>query len=180
MVGLVVSSVLYLTLSLCIAEMSAHCVKLGGSHTFVAESPLGRLGAYMTGVSELLKIIPTGSVCVYAIASYIGHGLAALGNKGRLEVAIWLIAYVLFTRLNVVGIELSVNFQLAITVTSIAVLVSFYAPALMVMDVEKYALLGMGRAGWFRGEYSDFFISLPYALWWYLGIEVRDFFSTIA
>lgn len=112
LLGLLVSTVLYLTLSLCIAEMSAHTLKIGGSHTFVGESPLGRLGAYLCGVAELLKIIPTGSVCVFAIASYVGHAVAGvLGSQKVVEVGIWFVSYGVFTLLNLMGVEMSVNFQ---------------------------------------------------------------------
>lgn len=117
LIGLLVSTMLYLTLSLCIAEMSAHTLKIGGSHTFVGESPLGRLGAYMCGVAELLKIIPTGSVCVFAIASYVGHALASVfGQQKVLEVGIWFVSYGVFTLLNSLGVEMSVNFQVSISV----------------------------------------------------------------
>ena len=114
LLGLLVSTVLYLTLSLCIAEMSAHTLKIGGSHTFVGESPLGRLGAYLCGVAELLKIIPTGAVCVFAIASYVGHAVAGvLGSQKVVEVGIWFVSYGVFTLLNLMGVEMSVNFQVS-------------------------------------------------------------------
>ncbi len=104
-----------MTLSLCIAEMSAHTLKIGGSHTFVGESPLGRLGAYLCGVAELLKIIPTGSVCVFAIASYVGHAVTVeAGQRHLVEVGIWFVSYGVFTLLNLMGVEISVNFQVGL------------------------------------------------------------------
>jgi len=112
LLGLAISTILYMTLSLCIAEMSAHTLKIGGSHTFVGESPLGRLGAYVCGVAELLKIIPTGSLCVFAVASYLSHSWTNIwGPKLVLEVGVWILTYSVFTLLNIVGMEMSINLQ---------------------------------------------------------------------
>ncbi|GAB5032442.1 amino acid transporter [Nannochloropsis oceanica] len=172
LLGLFVATILYMTLSLCIAEMSAHTLKIGGSHTFVGESPLGRLGAYLCGVAELLKIIPTGSVCVFAIASYVGHAVTVeAGQRHLVEVGIWFVSYGVFTLLNLMGVEISVNFQVATTIASIAVLISFYLSSPAFLDFDKFALLDMGQDGWFLGDVSTIWISLPYSLWWYLGIE---------
>ncbi len=172
LIGLAVSTALYLCLSLCIAEMGAHTLRIGGSHTFVGESPLGCFGAYLCGVAELLKIVPTGAVCVFAIASYVAHALAGVGGQQQAwEVALWLVCYAIFTSLNLMGVEMSVNFQVSTTVLSVAVLISFFLPSLAVLDFDQYALAGLGQDGWFLGDLSTFWISLPYSLWWYLGIE---------
>jgi len=59
----------------------------------------------------------------------------------------------------------------ATTIASIAVLISFYLPSLAFLDFDKFALLDLGQDGWFIGDLSTYWISLPYSLWWYLGTE---------
>lgn len=50
-------------------------------------------------------------------------------------------------------------------------LISFYLPSLAYLDFDKFALLDLGQDGWFLGDLSTIWISLPYSLWWFLGIE---------
>ena len=109
-IGLLLSFCLYISLCLCIAEMSAQTTyRVNGAHSFVADSPLGTLGAYLTGIAELIKVITTGSVCVFAIGAYVG---AAFGDESAgMEFVTWIISYLIFTLFNIVGLELSLNFQ---------------------------------------------------------------------
>lgn len=169
LVGLGVSTILYGTLALSIAEMGAHSAKLGGSHTFVGESPLGRLGAYVTGVAELLKIIPTGCAFALGIQAYVTYGVDVGGPLQKLlEVAVWVALYFVFTVLSTRGMEVSANAQLGVTLASLGVLVFFYVLALPSIDFHKYAL-SEGR-GWFWGSTGTFLSSLPYSLEYYMGL----------
>lgn len=169
LVGLGVSTILYGTLALSIAEMGAHSAKMGGSHTFVGESPLGRLGAYLTGVAELLKIVPTGCAFALGIQAYVMYGIELGGPLQKLmEVGVWVILYFLSTLFNTRGTEISANAQLVVTLASLAVLVAFYVLALPSIDFHKYAL-SEGR-GWFWGSTGTFLSSLPYSLEYYMGL----------
>ncbi len=174
LVGLAISTVLYGTLALSIAEMGAHSARLGGSHTFVGESPLGRLGSYVCGIAELLKIIPTGSAFALGIQGYLTFG-THFPAQGLVEVGVWVALYLVFTALNVRGLEISVNAQLAVTFSTLAVLLAFYVMALPSIDFHRYALSGDGAGGdgsWFMGSSAaTFFGSLPYSCDFYLGLE---------
>lgn len=170
LVGLCVSTLLYGTLSLSIAEMGAQSAKLGGSHTFVGESPLGRLGAFVTGVAELLKLLPTGAAFALGIQSYLAYCLemGVPTTPGLGDAGVLLMLYLVFTWLNIRGLEISANAQLGVTVASIAILVIFYVLALPAMDFKKYAL--DGGNGWFTGGWTNLFSALPYSLEYYLGL----------
>jgi ethanolamine permease len=171
LVGLAISTILYGTLSLSIAEMGAHSARLGGSHTFVGESPMGRLGAYMTGIAELLKIVPTGAAFALGIQGYLTYGME-LGQpaQGMAEVGVWVALYAVFTALNMRGLEISVNAQLAVTFTSLGVLLAFYVLALPSTDFHRYALSSRGGDGWFMGPMATM-SSLSYSADFYLGLE---------
>lgn len=169
LVGLCLSTLLYGTLSLSIAEMGAHSAKLGGSHTFVGESPLGRLGAFLTGVAELLKLLPTGAAFVLGIQSYLAYCLeVGVPTQGLGDVAVVLLLYFVFTWLNIRGLEVSANAQLTVALASMAILVVFYILALPAIDFHKYAL-NEGK-GWFTGGWANLFSALPYSLEYYLGL----------
>ena len=63
----------------------------------------------MTGIAELMKVVTTGSVCVFAIGAYVG---AALDQQGAgMEFVTWIASYVIFTLFNIFGLELSLNLQ---------------------------------------------------------------------
>lgn len=170
LVGLLISTFMYGVLSFSIAEMVANSGKLGGSHTFAGKSPLGRLGAYVTGIAELLKIIPTGGALALGIGSYMTYGITDVGVApvhGLGEVTVWVALYIIFTALNIRGKEVSANAQLAVTIACIAILVAFYVLAFPSINFTRYAL-SEGR--WFTGSAATLFSSLPYSLEYYLGL----------
>ncbi|MBI4615609.1 MAG: ethanolamine permease [Planctomycetes bacterium] len=163
-------TVLYLGLSYSIAEMSPALPHTGGAYSF-ARSAMGPWGGYVTGLGENLEYILTPAVIVVGSGAYLG---AVFQTPEEYAPLWWLGAYVVFVALNVWGVKLAFRFAIAITLLALAVLVVFFVGAVPHTDLDAHALdiepaEGGSRflpMGWF-----GVFAALPFAIWFYLGIE---------
>jgi ethanolamine permease len=152
------------------AEMSAALPHAGGSYSFTRNA-FGPLGGYLNGVTDVIEYVLTTSVIVVGIGGY----LQAL-IPGVPVWIWWLLAYLLFVSVNILGVELTLKLGLVITVMAMAVLVVF---ALVTVGSGKFdpALLftvapDAGQsATWLPKGWMGVFAALPYAIWFYLAIE---------
>lgn len=164
MAALALITVLYVGLCFSLAELSAALPHTGGAYSF-ARASMGPWGGYMTGLAENMEYIFTPATIVVGVGSYLG---AIFATPPAYEPMWWLGCYVLFTFLNIRGVEISFRVSAITTACALAALAVFYAGALPLVDLPRWAfaggpLLPRGLAG--------VFAALPFALWVYLGIE---------
>jgi ethanolamine permease len=168
----VIITVMYFGLCYSIAEMSPALPHTGGAYSF-ARSAMGPWGGFITGLAENIEYVVTTAVVGTFAAAYARPVFAELINLDLPEL-VWLaIFYVLFVGLNIVGIEATMRFSIAICLISLAVLVVYavlsigsFDPALLT-DIAPEAggtpFLPFGALG--------IFAALPFAIWFYLAIE---------
>ncbi|XP_063720286.1 uncharacterized transporter R00093-like [Symsagittifera roscoffensis] len=172
-------TVLYLLLSLCIAELASFKPDAGGPYTYVS-ALLGPNLGFLSGLCEALKVITVGGVGIYAIGSY----MVQITDTDPSWQPLWWLAFVLFfTLVNVVGLKFSFHVELAITLISVTVLVVFYLGAIPKFNFDKWVLgncdsddlSGNSSACPQRWLYPNGLDGLSagvsFALWFYLGIE---------
>jgi ethanolamine permease len=152
--------------------MSPALPHTGGAYSF-ARSAMGPWGGFITGLAENIEYVVTTAVVGTFAAAYARPVFAELINLDLPEL-VWLaIFYVLFVGLNIVGIEATMRFSIAICLISLAVLVVYavlsigsFDPALLT-DIAPEAggtpFLPFGALG--------IFAALPFAIWFYLAIE---------
>jgi ethanolamine permease len=159
-----VITVLYIGLCFSLAELAAALPHTGGAYSF-ARASMGPWGGYITGLAENMEYIFTPATIVVGIGGYLG---AVFGTSSAYEPVWWLVCYALFALLNIWGVEMSFRVSAIATVGALAVLAIFYAGAIPLLDLHRWALAG----GPFlpRGP-AGVFAALPFALWVYLGIE---------
>lgn len=171
--GLAIATVLMATMYVCmvfsIAEMSSALPHAGGSYSFTRNA-FGPFGGFVNGITDACEFVLTPAVVVYFIGSYL-NTLEPL--KGVPVPVWWVLFYVIFVGINIIGVELTLKFGLFITVMAASVLVIFYLGALgkfdpalltnMAPDPGQTAILPKGIGG--------IFAALPYAIWFFLGIE---------
>ncbi len=99
------------------------------------------------------------------IGGYLG---AVFGTPPAYEPVWWLACYVVFAFLNIWGVEMSFRVSVITTACALLVLGVFYACALPLLDLHRWAFGGQAVLphGW-----AGIFATLPFALWVYLGIE---------
>jgi ethanolamine permease len=162
--ALAIMTVLFGGLCFSIAEMSPALPHAGGAYSF-ARTAMGPWGGYVTGLAENMEYILTPAVIVVGIGGYLG---AIFGTPRAYEPVWWLGCYVLFVAFNMAGVELSFRVSLVVTICALAILAVFFAGALPLFSLHKWAL---GTSGWLPHGPNGIFRALPFALWVYLGIE---------
>ena len=161
-------TVLYAGLCFSIAEMSAALPHTGGAYSF-ARSAFGPWGAYITGLAENMEYILTPAVIVVGIGAYLG---AVFGTPDALAPLWWLAAYALFVGLNIAGVEISFRFTVVITLLALAILLVFWAAALPRFELAlAISVPPDGGSAWLPQGFTGVLAALPFAIWFYLGIE---------
>jgi ethanolamine permease len=187
-VGLAIAGVLmaimYYGLVYSIAEMSPALPHTGGAYSF-ARSAMGPWGGFLTGLAENAEYVITPAVVVGAMAllmqEIVGGLFDVTGDPFWNSLPFWaLIFYVIFVGINIVGIEATMRFTVAITVLSLAVLAFFILAAIFSgkLDFNLWTNIAKDGAEIPGGGgpalpfgISGIFKSLPFAIWFFLAIE---------
>lgn len=170
LIATVIITLMYVGLCFSIAEMSPALPHTGGAYSF-ARSAMGPWGAYVTGLAENMEYVLTPAVIVVGIGGYLG---AIFETPDAWAPAWWALAYVVFVGLNVVGVEASFRFTVAITVLALAILGVFYVGAFLNLDLAQYANTvepEAGQSAFLPRGVAGIVAALPFAIWFYLAIE---------
>jgi ethanolamine permease len=194
LIATAIIAVMYYGLCYSIAEMSPALPHTGGAYSF-ARSAMGPWGGFTTGLAENMEYVITPAVVVGAIGLLMQELVVNLFNAGgtitaegitnvpwwNSEPFWWLVFYAIFVWINVVGIEATMKFTVAITVLALGVLGIFYVSALVTGKFDPGLWFNIPQGG---GEplaegggpflphgISGVFKALPFAIWFYLAIE---------
>ncbi|MEP7217654.1 MAG: ethanolamine permease [Bacteroidota bacterium] len=170
LIATLIITVMYLSLSFSIAEMSAALPHTGGAYSF-ARSSMGPWGGYITGLAENMEYILTPAVIVVGIGGYLG---AVFGTPDSVAPLWWLLAYGMFVGMNIWGVEASFNFSVFIAFLALAILAVFCIGAISHLDFNRFALdipPGPGGTRFLPKGVPGILAALPFAIWFYLGIE---------
>jgi len=154
-------AVMYFTLVLSLAEMSAAIPAAGGGYSF-ARQAMGPAGGYLTGLAVLIE---------YALVIFIGSAVEALlGFNGP-----WVYAafYLVFIGIHLAGVGEALKVMmvisglavLAIIATAIALIGNFDSANLFDIAASEGAS-AMLPLGWY-GVWA----ALPFAMWLFLAVE---------
>src|SRR5712691_2496502 len=120
--ALAVMTVMYAGLCVSIAEMSPALPHTGGAYSF-ARTAMGPWGGYITGVAENMEYVITPAVVVGAMG-FLMHDIvkdlfniaAASEPWWNSPVTWWLVFYVIFVGINIIGIEATMRFTVVINI----------------------------------------------------------------
>jgi ethanolamine permease len=191
----VIMAIMYYGLVYSIAEMSPALPHTGGAYSF-ARSAMGPWGGFLTGLAENMEYVITPAVVVGAMGllmQQIVVGLFEVGGKFAADGSItgiawwnslpfwWAVFYVIFVGINIIGIEATMKFTVAITVLSILVLAFFFIAALVSgkFDPSLWTNIPKGGGDALAGGggpllpfgIGGIFKALPFAIWFFLAIE---------
>ena len=190
LIATAIIAVMYYGLCYSIAEMSPALPHTGGGYSF-ARSAMGPWGGFTTGLAENMEYVITPAVVVGAIGLLMQELVAEFFNIAgnpwwNSEPVWWLLFYALFVWVNIVGIEATMRFTVAITILALGVLAIFYVSALVSGKFDPGQWFNI-PAGWDGETTSDLlpngggpflpfgisgvFKALPFAIWFYLAIE---------
>ena len=172
LIATVVITIMYFGLCYSIAEMSPALPHTGGAYSF-ARSAMGPWGGFITGLAENIEYVVTTAVVGTFAAAYARPVFAELIGLDLNEM-VWLaIFYVLFVGLNVVGIEATMRFSIAICLISLAVLVIYAVISIPEFQAGRLTDIAPAAGGtpFLPFGAAGIFAALPFAIWFYLAIE---------
>src|SRR4029078_11212053 len=185
----VIITIMYLGLTYSIAEMSPPLPHTGGAYSF-ARTAFGPWGGFITGIAENIEYVLTPAVIMFFIGSYL---TGIFETPASFQPVWWVIGYIIFVGLNARGVELSFPVTVIVTLLAIAILLIFFASAVLsvsfviaipLMDFGKYAMnigadpatgaaveLPEGNGPFLPFGVHGVLAALPFAVWLFLAIE---------
>ncbi|KAL4095637.1 hypothetical protein PRIC1_009010 [Phytophthora ramorum] len=156
-------TVLYVTLAFSLAELSATIPAGGGPYIFALHA-IGPRAAFFSGLAETLKVIAVNSSTFYTIYSY----LQTLFNVDQKFAPVFFIAFgILFGGLNIYGVQASFRMQACSTTLCVLLLLIMFVSAIPHLDYNQWVV----QQDWEYTDLSSAIEAIPYAMWFYLGIE---------
>ncbi|HEA16622.1 MAG TPA: ethanolamine permease [Pseudoalteromonas prydzensis] len=167
-VATVLMAVMYLTLVLSLAEMSAAIPASGGGYSF-ARQAMGPAGGYLTGLAVLIEY----ALAPAAIVIFIGSAVEALlGFNGPWVYALF---YIVFISIHLAGVGEALKVMMvisglavfAIIATAIALFTHFDASQLFDIAITDAA----GASEFLPFGWYGVWAALPFAMWLFLAVE---------
>ncbi len=163
-VGMIIATLVVTVLYVCFifsyTELSAAIPQSGGPSAF-AKRAFGPWGAYFAGASTLLEFFFAPPAIAKAVGAYVHFRVPWLAVN---HVAVG--AFVVFGLINAWGVSIAATFELVVTALATFELGLFFfltAPHVSVDRLLAAPMLPHGVRG--------IFAALPFAIWFYLGLE---------
>lgn len=161
--GLAIATVfiilMYLTFTFSYTELACAIPKAGGGFDY-ANRALGKDLGFISGMAQNIEFIFAPPAIAFAIGAYFNLFFPQLPI-----LVIAIIAYFLFTALNIYGVKAAATFELVITILAVGELLLFSGitlPRLEIKNLQQNAF----PHGW-----EGVFAAIPFAIWFFLAIE---------
>lgn len=151
--------VMYVCFSLSYAELACAIPKAGGAFDY-ANQALGKDLGFIAGMAQNIEFIFAPPAIAVGIGAYFN---AVFPQLSITFVAIS--AYFVFTILNILGTKIASTFELIITVLAVLGLIIFCVVAFPKFQPENLSIKHLPNG------YQGVFAALPFAIWFFLGIE---------
>jgi len=159
LISTILATILYITFVFSFTELTAAIPHAGGPFAY-AEKAFGPIGGFIAGYATLVEFVLAPPAIAFALGSYV-HFL----YDGIPVIHTALASYLVFTIINWIGIKESANFNLVITLLAIAELLIFIFLVSPHFTFSNFTHDGMPNG------ISGIFAALPFAIWFFLGIE---------
>nr|WP_276904761.1 ethanolamine permease [Pedobacter kyonggii] len=151
--------VMYVTFSFSYAELACAIPKAGGVFDY-ANTALGKNIGFIAGIAQMVEFIFAPPAIAFAIGAYFN---AFFPQVPILTSAI--AVYFIFTALNIYGVKAAASFEVIITILAVGELLLFSGITLPKFHTENLVHNNFPN-GW-----SGVFAAIPFAIWFFLGIE---------
>jgi ethanolamine permease len=155
-------TVLYVTFVLGYAELACALPRAGGAFVYTSRA-FGPHVGFVGGVAQLVEYVLAPPAIAFAVGGYINQ---LVPSVPILLIAI--VAYIVFTLVNMVGMKLSVGFELVLTIVAVIELCVFGAVALPNFSWGSFSQDPLPH-GW-----GGAFAALPFAIWFYLASRMAS------
>jgi len=151
--------VLYGCFTFSYAELAGAIPKAGGVFDYAARAFNKEVG-FLAGMAQWIEFVLAPPAIAIAIGTYLHISFPEISVTGAA-----ILVYLIFTGLNIYGIRAAARFELLITLLAVAELLLFAALTLPHFSVAAFTTKSF-MFGW-----SGVFAALPFAIWFFLGIE---------
>ncbi len=151
--------VMYLCFTFSYTELACAIPKAGGVYDYATRA-LGKNWGFIGGMAQNIEFIFAPPAVAFAIGAYFNlliPGIPIIGFA--------IIFYLIFTFLNIRGIQAAAMFELFITIIAVVALLIFAGatlPSFEFENLEKNAL---------PNGFGGVFAAIPFAIWFFLAIE---------
>lgn len=150
---------LYVTFTFSYTELACAIPKAGGAFDYATRA-LGKDIGFVAGMAQNIEFIFAPPAIAFAIGAYFN---LFLPNIPITVIAI--LAYIIFTTLNIYGVKAAATFELIITIFAVGELLLFSGITLPHFKTENLVQNSFPY-GW-----TGIFAAIPFAIWFFLGIE---------
>lgn len=151
--------ILYITFTFSYTELACAIPKSGGAFDY-ANRAFGKDVGFITGMAQNIEFILAPPAIAFAIGSYLNIFFPAIPI-----LLFSVMAYFFFVSLNVYGVKVAATFELVITILAVAALLFFAA-----LTFPKFQFSHLQQNA-FPFGYSGVLAAIPFAIWFFLGIE---------
>lgn len=151
--------ILYVTFTFSYSELACAIPKAGGVFDYAGRA-LGKDVGFIAGMAQNIEFIFAPPAIAFAIGAYFN---LIFPQFDILWVAITV--YVIFTLLNIYGVKAAATFELIVTLLAVVELLIFAGVTLPHFQAENLTQNALPFG------YTGVFAALPFAIWFFLGIE---------
>jgi ethanolamine permease len=151
--------ILYSTFTFSYAELAAAIPKAGGAFDYAQRSMGSDLG-FIAGMAQNIEFIFAPPAIAFAIGAYFNLFFPQVPI-----LAIAILAYILFTALNIYGVRAAALFELVITLLAVGELLLFTGITLPHFEIKNI------QHNAFPHGWQGILAAIPFAIWFFLGIE---------
>jgi ethanolamine permease len=152
-------TIMYVCFTFSYSELACAIPKAGGGFDY-ANRAFGKNLGFITGLAQIIEFVFAPPAIAFAIGAYLN---LSFPQVPILPTAI--VAYLLFTTLNVIGVKIAATFELFITILAVGELILFFGVTIPHFSVANFTQ-NPSINGW-----EGVFAAIPFAIWFFLGIE---------
>jgi len=150
---------MYFTFTFSYTELACAIPKAGGAFSYASRA-LGKDLGFIAGMAQNIEFIFAPPAIAFAIGAYFN---LFFPNISILSIAI--VAYLLFTALNIYGVKAAATFELVITILAVGELLLFSGITIPHFKMENL------QHNAFPHGWQGVFAAIPFAIWFFLAIE---------
>lgn len=151
--------IMYVTFTFSYTELACAIPKAGGAFDY-ANKALGPNWGFLGGMAQNIEFIFAPPAIAYAIGAYLSKWF-----PGVSILTIAIIAYIIFTLINIVGVKTAAIFELIVTFIAVFELLLFAGITLPHFEATNLTINALPNG------ISGIFASIPFAIWFFLAIE---------
>jgi ethanolamine permease len=155
--GLIV--ILYICFSMSYAELACAIPQAGGVFDYTSRA-LGSQWGFVAGIAQIVEFVFAPPAIALAIGAHVNLFFPSVSVN-----VVAVVAYFVFTFLNIRGVKLAATFELVITILAVIGLLLFIFLTIPQFNSKNLSINALPN-GW-----AGVWAAIPFAIWFFLGIE---------